>query len=124
MPSDAEYEQDRIEAARDIREAGKLAWLVSRMRTGGSERSPTYESVSFPVWVLELHQRMRNLDGSLAPTTAHTLLVSTEGLPFPIAREHQFSFGPELEDENFSVLEPRPLRPGNVTILWEVDLGG
>lgn len=124
MPSDAEYERDRLDAARDIREAGKLAWLVARTRVGGSERSPIYESVSFPVWVLELHQRMRNLDGSLAPATAHTLMVSTEGLPFSIAREHQFSFGPELEDENFSVLEPRPLRPGNVTILWEVDLGG
>lgn len=125
MSSDAEYERDRREAAKDIREAGKRIWLVTRTRVGGTERSPEFEESELPVWVVELHQRLRNLDGSLAPSTAHTLLVSTEGLPAGgITTGDRFAFSLAPGAPRYSVLEPRPLRPGNVTILWEVDLGG
>ena len=120
--SDAEYEQDRISAAQDIRENGKQVELAVRERTGGTERSPTYGLVYYPVWVVELHQRLKNLDGSLAPGTVHQLLVSTEGLPGELENNMLFRLKPD--DQEINIIEARPLRPGNVTILWEVDLAG
>ena len=122
--STAEYLQDRADAELEIRLAGKRVWQVVRQRFGGTERDPIYGTTLYPLWAVELNQRLRNLDGSLAPATAHTLLVSTEGMTVPLSREHSIQFSDAPGSSRYAILAARPLRPGEVVIMWEIDLGG
>lgn len=75
-----DYARAEATAQRLIGKNGKTVWLIVRTRTGGTERNPIYSDQEHPLRAVELNQRLRNLDGSLAPGTVHTLLVSTEGL--------------------------------------------
>lgn len=116
------YLRNRATAERMIRQKGKRIELVERVRTGGTERSPIYTMQYHPAYAVELNQRLKNLDGSLAPGVVHQLLVSTEGLPFRINNGMLVRMSPDEQEINIS--EARPLEPGDVTILWEVDLAG
>lgn len=120
-----DYPETREDAEEMIREAGKRAWIIRRVRVGGSERSPIYDYQETPIWCVELNQRLRNLDGSLAPGVVHSLIVSTEGVDFRISNEMLVSFVEGAEDsDRINIQEARPLEPGPMILLWEVDLNG
>lgn len=120
-----DYPETREAAEEAIREAGKLAWLIRRTRVGGTERNPIYDDVRTPIWCVELHQRLRNRDGSMAPGVVHSLMVSTEGVDFEITNAMSVTLvedgaGPDI----LSIAEARPLQPGPMILLWEIDLNG
>lgn len=120
-----DYPETREAAEEAIREAGKLAWLIRRTRVGGTERNPIYADVRTPIWCVELHQRLQNLNGSMAPGVVHQLMVSTEGVDFEITNVMSVTMveggtGPDV----YSIAEVRPLKPGPMIMLWEVDLNG
>lgn len=119
-----DYERIKLNAAKSIKRAGKRVYVVVRERIGGTPRNPVYGNAYHPAWAVELNQRLKNLDGSLAPGVAHTMMISTEGLDIKIDNTHMISLDQSDETASYSILDVRPLQPGEVILLWEVDLGG
>lgn len=120
-----DYPETREAAEEAIREAGKQVWIIRRVRVGGSERNPIYDNAYSPAWAVELHQRLRNRDGSMAPGVVHQLMVSTEGIDFEITNAMSVGLvenatGPDV----IAIAEVRPLKPGPMILLWEIDLNG
>lgn len=98
---------------------GQEATLRKRGTATGPAYDPTFGAdESYTITCVDLNQMVR--DGvSLTDQTRRTLYVSTEGLSVSPEQGDRVEIGGSVHE----AIEVRPLAPGGVDIMWEVDLG-
>lgn len=100
-----------------IGEVGFSATLEKKTTTGPAY-DPTITATSHQITVIDDAQRVRDADGTLVGQTMRTLTVAT-GSATPAKGDRVQVLGEWRE-----IAEVRPLAPGGVALLWEVDLAG
>lgn len=105
------------EVAGAIGEVGFAATLEQKT-TSGPAYDPTVTTETYEITVIDDAQRVRDASGTLVGQTMRTLTVATgSATPAKGDRVQVLSVWHEIA-------EVRPLAPGGVALLWEVDLAG
>lgn len=105
------------EVAGAIGEVGFAATLEKTAMTGPAY-DPTVTTTTHQITVIDDAQRVRDAAGTLIGQTMRTLTVATGG-KIPAKGDRVQVLGAWHE-----IAEVRPLAPGGVALLWEVDLAG
>lgn len=105
------------EVAGAIGEVGFAATLEKKTTTGPAY-DPNINTALHQITVIDDAQRVRDADGTLIGQTMRTLTVAT-GSATPAKGDRVQVLGVWHE-----IAEVRPLAPGGVALLWEVELAG
>jgi len=112
-----DYARSRATASRLIRRAGKPAVLVRP----GEREGPEWDSTIGPetrhdITVVETSNRVRDASGIMVGQSLTTLLVASEGT------EPRKTDSVEVNGDLHQIMDVRPLRPGSLVLMWEIDL--
>jgi len=120
-----DYTRQKATAERLLARFGQTCTLRKITNTG-TEFDPTQTTTDADVTAVDLNQRIRDRDGTLVGQTLRTLYVSTaagvtpkkgDSVAVGVAKASVTSSTPFIE-----ISEVRPLSPGGVNMMWEVDL--
>jgi hypothetical protein len=111
-----DYTKTRQTAERLIARFGQSATL-RQIANSGTEWAPTQAETDTTITAVDLNERVRDASGTLVGQTQRTLLVSTSAGVTPGKGDKVVIGGAEHE-----VSEVRPLSPGGVDVMFEVDL--
>lgn len=111
-----DYGELRDTASELIAEFGQSASLIPVTVADAWNPAPT-EGTPVTITVVDLNEQIRDSAGMLTGETKRTLIVSTAAGVTPTKRDKITLGGAKHE-----IAEVRPLAPGGVVLLWEVDL--
>jgi hypothetical protein len=119
------YARSRATAERLIKRFGQPCAL-RRIVKAGNEWAPVSLPEHKDIIAVDLNERLRDANGTLVGTTQRKLLVSTATGITP-TKGDRVSVGITAavatdDSEWHEISEVRPLAPGGLTLLWEVDL--
>lgn len=112
-----DYSRPRATAERLLERFGFEVILEKPGEDGGDPWNPgPGEPTQHPITVVQQFERLRDRDGTLIGQTVLTLLVSTAGGIIPAKSDRVQIKGVWRE-----VLEVRPISPGGVDLMFELD---
>jgi hypothetical protein len=120
-----DYARPKATAKRLLARFGQTCTL-RKITNIGTGFDPIQEPTDADVTAVDLNQRIRGRDGTLIGQTLRTLYVSTaagitpekgDSVAVGVAKASVTSATPFIE-----IAEVRPLSPGGVNLMWEVDL--
>ncbi len=114
-----DYGRIRAVATRQIRDKGFPATIEKPGKPSGDPWNPTPGvSTRHPIHVVQEFHRFRDAEGALIGQTVHTLLVAAEGTT--PEKADKVALGGETRWHE--VAEVRPVAPGGVAVMYELDL--
>lgn len=122
-----DYAATAATAARLIDKFGRRAYLRKRGEQTGTAYDPAIDAdMDHPITVVDLDRRIRDRDGTLIEGAGRSLIVSTDGLEFVTPEKGDaVMIGPGVYPETMQaheIAEVRPLSPGGVVVIYEIDL--
>lgn len=113
-----DYSRLRATAERLLDRFGFKVILEKPGEDGGDPWNPgPGEPTQHPITVVQQYKQVRDASGTLIAQTQHTLLISTEGGVIPAKEDAVI-----INGERREVLAVRPVSPGSVDLLYEVDV--
>ena len=116
-----DYTRIRGTSERLLARFGQTATLVKPGAMAGPEWDPQPgPATEHPITVVDENQMQRDQSGTLIGEAVHALIVSTAGGVAPERADRvRLANGRDLE-----VIDVRPLSPGGVVLLYEVQVSG
>ena len=120
-----DYARPKATAERLLARFGQTCTL-RKITNIGTEFDPAQTTTDADITAVDLSQRLRDRDGTLVGQTLRSLYVSTaagvtpkkcDSVAVGVAKASVTSSTPFIE-----IAEVRPLSPGGVNLMWEVDL--
>ena len=116
-----DYSRPRETARRLIARFGKDAKLIKRVASG-PEWDRSFEEFPHDIKLVEINQEIRNASGDLTFQRKKMVYISTEGLAAGIQPSKEDLI--EVNGERIGIERPMALQPGDMILLWEVELAG
>lgn len=111
-----DWQAEARDAAADLAEEGFTAILRKRTDTGGTFYAPTHSEADQSITVVQDVQRVRDGSGTLTERTVRTLYAAATGPE--ISKGDAVVIG----GVEHGISEVRPVAPGGVVVLYELDL--
>lgn len=110
-----DYADLRATAEELIADAGQVA-AIRRYTTTGPDYNPTRTPQDYPITVVELFYETREIDGSLVLTTDKKVIASTAGVTITPSNDDELIIAGVAHE----VVSVKPLQPGGIVLLWEI----
>lgn len=108
-----DYGRARATATRLIDRFGKPAAILRRTRSGGPDHDPTYTTEAHPCFVVLDRFTAREREGT--SIDADDVKVLASAIDIRITSADLF----EVDGKRYDIVEPMPVRPADVTVMWQ-----